>query len=65
MLVHDGPAIGGPAQAEGDAEPDIRARFDTFAFEVLDWSPQEIRRQVELRSSLYESLVRRGNISLD
>jgi tripartite-type tricarboxylate transporter receptor subunit TctC len=51
--------------AEAISEPDIRARFDTFAFEVLDWSPQEIRRQVELRSELYESLVRRGNISLD
>ena len=34
-------------------------------FEVLDWSAQEIRRQVELRSVLYENLVRRGNISLD
>jgi tripartite-type tricarboxylate transporter receptor subunit TctC len=47
------------------AEPDIRARFDTFAFEVLDWSAPEIRRQVELRAVLYENLVRRGNISLD
>ena len=51
--------------AKAIAEPDIRARFDTFAFETLDWSPQEIRRQVELRSVLYEGLVRRGNISLD
>lgn len=51
--------------AKAIAEPDIRARFDTFAFEALDWSPQEIRHQVELRSVLYENLVRRGNISLD
>ncbi|OUL97980.1 TctC [Variovorax sp. JS1663] len=51
--------------AKAIAEPDIRARFDTFAFEALDWPPEEIRRQVELRSELYDKLVRRGNISLD
>jgi tripartite-type tricarboxylate transporter receptor subunit TctC len=47
------------------ADPDIRARFDTFAFEPLAWSPDEIRRQAEAKSKVYGELVRRGNISLE
>ncbi|KQM78733.1 TctC [Xylophilus sp. Leaf220] len=47
------------------ADPEIRARFDTFAFEPLAWSPDEIRRQAETKSQLYGDLVRRGNISLE
>ncbi len=51
--------------AKAIAEPEIRARFDTFAFEPLAWSPDEIRRQAEIKSQLYGELVRRGNISLE
>jgi tripartite-type tricarboxylate transporter receptor subunit TctC len=47
------------------ADPEIRARFDTFAFEPLAWSPQEIARQAETKSKVYGELVKRGNISLD
>ena len=47
------------------ADPEIRARFDTFAFEPLAWSPQEIARQAEIKSKVYGELVRRGNISLE
>jgi len=47
------------------ADPEIRARFDTFAFEPLAWSPDEIRRQAEIKSKVYGELVRRSNISLD
>jgi tripartite-type tricarboxylate transporter receptor subunit TctC len=47
------------------ADPDIRARFDTFAFEPLAWSPEEINRNAEAKSKIYGELVRRGNISLD
>ena len=47
------------------ADPEIRARFDTFAFEPLTWSPQEIARQAEIKSKVYGELVRRGNISLE
>ena len=47
------------------ADPEIRARFDTFAFEPLAWSPDEIRRQAEIKSKIYGELVRRGNISLE
>ncbi|HSV61421.1 MAG TPA: tripartite tricarboxylate transporter substrate binding protein [Variovorax sp.] len=47
------------------ADPDIRARFDTFAFEPLAWSPEEITRNAEAKSKIYGDLVKRGNISLD
>ena len=47
------------------ADPDIRARFDTFAFEPLAWSPEEIERNAEAKSKVYGDLVRRGNISLE
>ena len=47
------------------ADPEIRARFDTFAFEPLAWSPDEIRRQAEIKSKVYGDLVKRGNISLE
>jgi tripartite-type tricarboxylate transporter receptor subunit TctC len=47
------------------ADPEIRARFDTFAFEPLAWSPEEIQRNAEAKSKVYGDLVRRGNISLE
>lgn len=47
------------------AEPDIQQRFDTFAFETLDWSPQEIERQAGIKSKTYSELVKRKNISLE
>ncbi|MGR4868772.1 Bug family tripartite tricarboxylate transporter substrate binding protein [Variovorax sp. LARHSF232] len=47
------------------ADPEIRARFDTFAFEPLAWSPEEITRNAEAKSKIYGDLVKRGNISLD
>jgi tripartite-type tricarboxylate transporter receptor subunit TctC len=47
------------------ADPEIRARFDTFAFEPLAWSPEEITRNAEAKSKVYGELVKRGNISLD
>ncbi|WP_444813174.1 Bug family tripartite tricarboxylate transporter substrate binding protein [Variovorax saccharolyticus] len=47
------------------ADPEIRARFDTFAFEPLAWSPEEIERNAEAKSKVYGELVKRGNISLE
>ena len=47
------------------ADPEIRARFDTFAFEPLAWSPEEITRNAQAKSKIYGELVQRGNISLD
>ena len=47
------------------ADPDIKARFDNFAFETLGWAPPEIERQAQQKSRLYAELVKRKNISLD
>jgi tripartite-type tricarboxylate transporter receptor subunit TctC len=47
------------------AEADVKARFDTFAFENIGWSPQEIEQQAALKAKIYAELVQRKNISLD
>lgn len=47
------------------ADPEIKARFDTFAFEPISWSPEEIARAAEAKSRVYEGLVRKANISLE
>lgn len=47
------------------AEPDVKARFETFAFESLTWSPAEIERQAALKAKTYAELVQRKNISLE
>jgi tripartite-type tricarboxylate transporter receptor subunit TctC len=47
------------------AEPDVKARFDTFAFENIAWSPAEIERQAAVKAKIYSELVQRKNISLD
>ena len=47
------------------ADPEIRARFDTFAFEPISWPPEEIARAAEAKSRLYEGLVKKANISLE
>ncbi len=47
------------------AEPDVKARFDAFAFEGPGWSPDEIERQAAAKSKVYGELVRRKNISLE
>jgi tripartite-type tricarboxylate transporter receptor subunit TctC len=47
------------------AEADVKARFDTFAFESIAWSPREIERQAALKAMTYSELVKRKNISLD
>jgi tripartite-type tricarboxylate transporter receptor subunit TctC len=47
------------------ADPEIKARFDTFAFEPITWTPEEITRGVEAKSKVYDVLVKKANISLD
>ena len=47
------------------AEPDVKARFDTFAFENVGWTPAEIERQAALKSRTYGELVKRKSISLE
>ena len=47
------------------ADPDIKARFNTFAFEAINWSPEEMRRVSEAKMKVYAELARRKNITLD
>ena len=46
-------------------DPEIKSRFDTFAFEPISWSPEEITRNAEAKSKVYEQLVKKANISLE
>jgi tripartite-type tricarboxylate transporter receptor subunit TctC len=55
----------GESMAKVLAEPDVRQRFDTFAFEPINWTPEEISRRAEAKSKVYEQLVKRANISLE
>jgi len=47
------------------ADPEVKARFNTFAFETITWSPEDIRKNADAKSKIYEQLVKRKNISLD
>jgi tripartite-type tricarboxylate transporter receptor subunit TctC len=47
------------------ADPEVKSRFNTFAFESLTWSPDEIRKNADVKSKIYDQLVKRKNISLD
>lgn len=47
------------------ADPEVKTRYNTFAFEAITWSPDEIRKNAEAKSKIYEQLVQRKNISLD
>jgi len=55
----------GASVARALTDPDIRARLDSFVFEPITWTGAEVKRQVEVRSVLYDQLIKRGNISLD
>ena len=65
-----GPAGGGCAKINADVakvltDPEIKARFDTFAFEPISWTPRRSRANAEAKSKIYEQLVKKANISLD
>ena len=47
------------------ADPDVKAKFETFAFETITWSPDQIRQNAEAKGKIYQELVKRKNISLD
>ena len=46
-------------------DPAVRKRFDTFAFEPLDWSLAELRKRLDEKSVTYEKLINSAKISLD
>lgn len=45
--------------------PDVRKRFDTFAFEPLSWPLTELRQRLDQKSDTYEMLIKSANIKLD
>ena len=47
------------------AEPDIKARFDTFAFENVGWGPEQIMSEAAAKARIYAELVKRKSISLE
>jgi tripartite-type tricarboxylate transporter receptor subunit TctC len=47
------------------ADPEVKARFDTFAFEPIHWPAIDITRGAEAKSKVYEQLVKKANISLE
>jgi tripartite-type tricarboxylate transporter receptor subunit TctC len=46
-------------------DPDVKSRYNTFAFEALNWSPADIRRNADIKFKTYQKLIQRKNISLD
>ena len=51
--------------AKAVASPEVKARSDTFAFEPISWTAQEISAEAEAKSRTYKALIDRGNIRLD
>jgi tripartite-type tricarboxylate transporter receptor subunit TctC len=47
------------------ADPEVRERFNTFAFEPLSWSLADIARHAAVKSTQYEQLITKAKISLD
>jgi tripartite-type tricarboxylate transporter receptor subunit TctC len=47
------------------AEPDIKARFDTFSFENVGWGPDQIMTEAAAKARVYAELVKRKSISLE
>ena len=47
------------------ADPEVNAHFNTFAFETITWSPEDIRKNADAKSKIYGELTKRKNISLD
>lgn len=47
------------------ADPDVKERYNTFAFETINWSPSEILKNADTKGKIYEKLVNRKNISLE
>lgn len=47
------------------ADPEVRERFNTFAFEPLAWSVEDIGRNAAAKSVQYEQLITKAGITLD
>lgn len=47
------------------AQPDIRERFNTFAFEPLDWSTDRILKEAQTKSEVYARQIDKAGVTLD
>jgi tripartite-type tricarboxylate transporter receptor subunit TctC len=47
------------------AHPEVKAKYDVFAYETITWTPEQIRDNAVAKGKIYEELVKRKNISLD
>jgi len=47
------------------SDPEVRKRFETFAFEPLTWPLSELRSRLDAKSTTYEALIDNAKISLD
>ncbi|HBP31923.1 MAG: Bug family tripartite tricarboxylate transporter substrate binding protein [Advenella sp.] len=46
-------------------DPQVRKRFDSFAFEPLNWTLTQLRERLDQKSATYKDLIDSANISLD
>ncbi|AFK63742.1 hypothetical protein TKWG_19760 [Advenella kashmirensis WT001] len=51
--------------AEVLRDPEVRKRFDSFAFEPLSWTLTQLRERLDQKSATYKDLIDSANISLD
>lgn len=51
--------------AKASSDPELRARLDTFAFESIAWSPEEIVRNAGAKAKVYGDLIKRADIRLE
>jgi len=47
------------------ADPEVKERFYSYAFEPLSWSADEILKNADAKSKQYLQLIQKANISLD
>jgi tripartite-type tricarboxylate transporter receptor subunit TctC len=47
------------------ASAEVQARFKTFNFEAVPWTPAQTRQAIEKRIATYEQVIQRHNIKLD
>ncbi|MEZ5642222.1 MAG: tripartite tricarboxylate transporter substrate binding protein [Burkholderiaceae bacterium] len=46
-------------------DPELKTRMETFAFERIDWSPEEIVKQARAKGQMYDTLIQRKHITLE
>lgn len=70
LLAPKGLPVAVRAQVHADVlrvlqDPEVREKFQSFAFEPLNWSADEIQRQAAAKSEQYKVLIQKANITLE